>query len=167
MGEDATGRPSGRRLTVDEAARALGLSVDAIRKRVQRGTIPHEKDGAGRVRIILDSPDDNSTLRDERPDTTGRDELVEELRDRVRALERRLDEEQEARRRTDTILAQLARANEEQARTIRELEAPSEPRESPAPSGPGPTPPEGSGEAQGATERPEEPRRSWWRRWLG
>jgi hypothetical protein len=50
-------------------------------------------------------------------------------------MEEQLAEEREARPRADTIIAQLARANEEQARTIRELEAPSEPpsdeRESP------------------------------------
>jgi hypothetical protein len=70
-------------------------------------------------------------------------ELEEAKRDPVKAIratrERRNQEqlaaEREARRRADTIIAQLARANEEQARTIRELEAPSEPpsgeRESP------------------------------------
>jgi excisionase family DNA binding protein len=41
-------------VTVDEAARHLGLTVDAVRKRVQRGQIAYEKDEAGRVRIILD-----------------------------------------------------------------------------------------------------------------
>jgi hypothetical protein len=119
-------------VTVDEAARHYGLTVDAIRKRVQRKKIPHEKDSAGRVRIILDEPE---TLQDESPDSTGqraaqdvRGELIEELRDRVRYLEKALDEEREARteerRRHDTVLAQLSAANAEQARTIRELEAP-------------------------------------------
>ena len=78
--------------------------MDAVRKRVQRGTIEHEKDRAGRVRIILDSPDNTSTIRDERPDTTGRaealiaakDETIEELRDRIASLERQLGQEQEA-----------------------------------------------------------------------
>ena len=74
MGEDSTAPQSGRRVTVDEAARYLGLSVDAVRKRVQRGQIAHEKDLAGRVRIILD---DSETLQDESPDTPGQSaELV-------------------------------------------------------------------------------------------
>jgi hypothetical protein len=134
VGEDRTAPQSGRRVTVDEAARHLGLTVDAVRKRVQRGQIAHEKDLAGRVRIILD---ESETVQDESPDATGQQgELLDELRDRVRYLERQVEEEREARRRADTILAQLSQANAEQARTIRALEPPAppetpEPREEP------------------------------------
>jgi excisionase family DNA binding protein len=125
VGEDSTAPRSGRRVTVDEAARHLGLSVDAVRKRVQRNQIPHEKDLAGRVRIILD---ESETLQDESPDTPGQSAgLLEELRDRIRYLERQVEEEREARRRADTILAQLSAANAEQARTIRALEPPAPP----------------------------------------
>src|SRR5829696_1689274 len=113
VGEDNTGPPSRQRVSVDEAARALGLTVDAVRKRVQRGTIEHEKDWPGRVRIILDSPDNASTLQDESPDSTGRadaliaakDETIEELRDRVRRLEREVDTRNEEIRRRDHLLA--------------------------------------------------------------
>jgi hypothetical protein len=49
MGE---GHPSGNRLSVYETAEAMGVTVDAIRKRVSRGTIPHEKGDDGRVWII-------------------------------------------------------------------------------------------------------------------
>src|SRR5215213_6129804 len=113
VGEDNTGPPSRRRVSVDEAARALGLTVDAVRKRVQRGTITHEKDRAGRVRIILDSPDNASTLQDESPDTTGqtdaliaaKDETIEALRGRVRRLEREVDTRNEEIRRRDHLLA--------------------------------------------------------------
>ena len=169
MGEDTTGppgHPSRQRVSVDEAARALGLSVDAVRKRVQRGTIEHEKDAAGRVRILLDSPNNASTLRDERPDTTGqasalvaaKDETIEELRDRVRRLERELDtRNEEIRRRDHLVAAALER--------MPALEAPQEPPQSPTPS------PETS---EGTTPRPEreeaeEPaqRRPWWRRIFG
>lgn len=54
----------------------------------------------------------------------AKDELVEELRNRVRSVERRLDEAEASRRRADHIIAQLTRTTEEQARAIRELEAP-------------------------------------------
>ena len=125
-------------MTVDEAARHLGLTVDAIRKRVQRGQIEHEKDAAGRVRIILDIPDNTSTIQDERPDTTGQDstradareELVEELRDRVAFLERELERRSSEAERYQQIVAGLTQANTEQARTIRAIEAPQEPPES-------------------------------------
>src|SRR5829696_6141975 len=43
---------------------------------------------------------------------------------RKRIQRDQMPHEREARRRADTILAQLSRANEEQARTIRALEAP-------------------------------------------
>jgi hypothetical protein len=100
-------------VTVDEAARHLELTVDAVRKRVQRGTIAYEKDAAGRVRIILDSPSNTSTLQDESPDTTGqadaliaaKDETIEELRGRVRRLEREVDTRNEKIRRRDHLLA--------------------------------------------------------------
>jgi excisionase family DNA binding protein len=125
-------------VTVDEAARHLGLTVDAVRKRVQRGQIEHEKDAAGRVRIILDIPDNTSTIQDERPDTTGQDstrayareELVEELRDRVAFLERELERRSGEAERYQQIVAGLTQANTEQARTIRAIEAPQEPPES-------------------------------------
>jgi excisionase family DNA binding protein len=164
VGEDATGRPSGRRLTVDEAARHLGLTVDAVRKRIQRGQIAHEKDAAGRVRIILD---DSETLQDESQDITGpAAQLVEELRVRITYLERQVEEEREARRRADTILAQLSRANEEQARTIRAIEAPQEPSESPESPGPSDAPTGAGGVAQEAAERQEE-RKGFFRRFFG
>jgi len=130
-----------------------------VRKRVQRGQIAHEKDQAGRVRIILDS---GETLQDESPGNTGpvADEapLVEELRDRVSYLERMLEEERgartEERRRHDTLMAQLMQR-------MPELYAPSEPRESPqTPSDTAPgshVPPEPQTSTQ---ERP------WWRRWF-
>ena len=46
------------------------------------------------------------------------------MRYRVAYLEREVEEERETRRRADAILAQLSRANAEQARTIRALEGP-------------------------------------------
>jgi excisionase family DNA binding protein len=159
VGEDRTAPQSGRRVTVDEAARHLGLSVDAVRKRVQRNQIPHEKDLAGRVRIILD---ESETLQDEGPDSTGpRGELLNELRDRIRYLERQVEEEREARRRADTILAQLSAANAEQARTIRALKPPAppetpEPREEPDTS---PVHPERAEPAEPVEPQREEPER--------
>ena len=146
--------------------------MDAVRKRVQRGTIEHEKDQAGRVRIILDSPDDTSTLQDESPDTTrqpdaliaAKDETIEEQRARIAYLERQVEEEREARRRADTILAQLSAANAEQARTIRAIEAPQEAADAAETV---------EQEPQGGQPRPAAPgaqegvQRPWWRRVFG
>jgi hypothetical protein len=62
------GRTSGNRVSrvsVYQAAEVMGVTVDAIRKRVARGTIPHEKDEDGRVWVILDTDQDTaSKVRD-------------------------------------------------------------------------------------------------------
>jgi hypothetical protein len=115
------------RVPVQEAAHLLGISPEAVRSRLYRGTLDKETgpDGTVYVRLHADQlrHDDDQTTDQSQPNT----ELVGELRARVEDLREQLAEEREARRRADTIIAQLARANEEQARTIRVLEPPSEP----------------------------------------
>lgn len=137
---------SRQRLTVQEAAEVLELTVDAVRKRVERGTIEHEKDQSGRVWILLDA---DRTL------TGPRHELVETLRDQVAHLREQLAEEREARRRADTIIAQLSQTAAEQARTIRALEAPESPPE--------PVQEEEPPDDAGGPERPIS--RPWWKFW--
>ena len=67
--------------------------MDAIRKRVQRGTIAHEKDSDGRVWILLDTDQDPTGHR---PDTgqppsdssaliSAKDETIATLRDQLEA----------------------------------------------------------------------------------
>jgi hypothetical protein len=43
------------RLTIREAARRLGISEGAVRKRVTRKTLEHDKDDDGRVYVLLDA----------------------------------------------------------------------------------------------------------------
>ena len=126
-----------QRITVHDAARQLGISEDAVRMRVKRGTLEAERE-AGRLYVLLDSV----PTTDPTPRTDDRtEELITELRDRVRSLEHQLDQERaartEERRRADTVIAQLSAATAEQARTIRAIEAPAPP-ESPEPREPGP-----------------------------
>lgn len=110
------------RVTVAEAARILGIKEESVRKRVSRGKLRADKDPDGRLLVYVDSTE---TVRDEYTDTSpDRDELVVELRDRVRSLERRLDDEGESRRRADTIIAQLTQANAALTEQLRELEEP-------------------------------------------
>ncbi len=152
------------RVPVQEAAHLLGISPEAVRSRIYRGTLDKETgtDGTVYVRLHADelTHDDEQTAHQTQPNT----ELVGELRARVEDLREQLAEELEARRRADTIIAQLARANEEQARTIRELEAPSEPpsdeRGSPETAAEGQSPPRTPGAHEGT-------QRSWWRRMFG
>jgi hypothetical protein len=106
-----------RRLTVHDAARSLGITEDAVRMRIKRGTLSADKEG-GRLYVLLDN--------EPTPDPTGRaDELVEELRDRVRYLERQVEEERNARFRADQLLARLMER-------VPDLESPAPP-ESPEP----------------------------------
>jgi hypothetical protein len=103
-GQDSAGHPSRTRVSVQEAAEHLGTTVDAIRKRVQRETIAHEKDADGRVWILLDT---DRTRHANARDTAGRRQddggaLVKELRDRVAFLEEQLRvRDEEMRRRGD------------------------------------------------------------------
>ena len=126
--------------------------------RLQRGTLKRERGSDGRVHVLIttDETESNDVPNNDASDViTAKDETI-------RILQEQLVEEREARRRADTILAQLARANEEQARTIRALEAPPEPQNEPESAEPRSdrvTPPE---EPEEATEQ-----HPWWRRIFG
>jgi hypothetical protein len=127
MGEDRP--PTGqRRVTVAEAAEILGLTVEAVRGRIKRGKLAHAKED-GTVYVLLDA-DQSATGRtgqqpgDDQPSDrlAAQTELIQELRGQVAFMREQLAEEREARRRADTILAQLSQANADQARTIRAIE---------------------------------------------
>jgi predicted nucleic acid-binding Zn-ribbon protein len=140
-----------RRMPLREAADALGISKDAVRQRIRRDTLQSDKGEDGRVYVYLDASAD-----DVQAEEHARDDLVDELRDRVRYLESQIEEERDARRRADTLLAQLMQR-------IPELEAPSEPRESPQTVEEEPEwaePRSAKGRAQESARRP------WWRRWF-
>ena len=82
------------RVTVQEAARRLGISQDAVRQRIRRGSMRHNKDDKGRVYVYLDPTDTHLTdVHDVSQDAVhdaSRNELITELRDRVRFLEAEL-----------------------------------------------------------------------------
>jgi excisionase family DNA binding protein len=154
------------RVTVAEAAERLGVSQDAVYKRIKRGTIPWDKDEDGKTVVYIEvangstdepnSSTDNFTDRlKTSTDTLGSssidvsvDVLVDELRDRVKFLEEEL-------RRKDTILMSLVQR-------VPELEAPPEPRDAPETQSPRSDRGTAPENAQEAVER-----RSWWRRFFG
>ncbi len=152
--------PANQRLTVPEAASWLGITEAAVRGRIKRGTLRSYRE-EGNVYVILvgdSSREESTTNRDsstDQPATDPREELVESLLDQVAYMREQLAEEREARRRADTIIAQLTQANAEQARTIRELE-------------PSPTPePRDARETTTEGEPRGRSGRSWWRRFFG
>jgi|SRR5215207_1509645 len=144
------------RVTVAEAAAALGISQDAVRKRIARGTIPHERDAEGRVYVYL-SPSEtvHKTDQDTRGDDatkTVQDAYIRSLEDQIAFLRQQLE-------RRDAILLNLTER-------IPQLEAPSDTPGGPEPAtdeqqGRGPTP-----DTPGPQEAAQ-PRRSWWQRMFG
>ena len=75
----------------------MGVTVDAIRKRVARDTIPHEKDEDGRVWVILDTDQDSaSKVQDTDQPQSATDALISQMQERIASLERQLDQEREA-----------------------------------------------------------------------
>jgi excisionase family DNA binding protein len=118
------------RVTVEEAARLLGIEKSSVKKRIQRGKLRSEKDTSGTVYVYMDRSEtvqDKSQGRSE----TGRDELLESKNETISILRDQLREEREARRRADTIIAQLTQANASLAAKVPELEASQEAADAP------------------------------------
>jgi hypothetical protein len=151
MGEDRT--PPVRRTTVAEAAAFLGISAEAVRGRIRRGTLPVERE-RGTVYVLLDpeiegrpTTDQPRTTDDQPGDRTNA--LIAELQDRVRSLE-------EANRENRRIIAALTSR-------IPELPPP-EPSESPRTAAGDPIEPTPSEPTEGPQEGVQRP---WWRRVFG
>jgi hypothetical protein len=141
------------RLTIQEAARALGISEGAVRKRVTRGTLRYEKEQDGRIYVYLDAGVrrgvDGGQDEGVDPDNNA---LISQLRDEVAYL-------RDENRRKDEIIMQ-------QAMTMRQLTAaePQEASEAPETLEQEPDraePRSDAGEAQEGVQRP------WWRRVFG
>lgn len=160
--------PALDRLTVTEAATLLGVTRDAIYKRVQRGQIPWDKDNEGRVYVYVDpaeAVEDKSTDANGRStDTDGksadsststtqaaeRDALLEALREQNEMLRTEVEDWKEEARRKDHIIMTMAQR-------IPELE-PAEPRE----------PAVSTSEERGSSETTQDQEQpSWWRRIFG
>jgi excisionase family DNA binding protein len=146
VGEERTGQPgaTNQRVTVPEAAELLGITVEAVRMRIKRGTLRSERQG-GRVFVLLGQS--QPTDRPDEPTT-----LISEMRSRIQFLEDELQ-------RKDAILLNMTEAMK--ALSPPPQEASSDERESPETAehqqGRGDVSPE----PQAATSRP------WWRRIIG
>ena len=147
-------RRLGQRHTVKEAADVLGITVDAVRGRIRRGTLDNVKlDGV--VYVLLDttnreqqsneSATESAAASRQTADESG---LVGDLRGQVDWLRREVE-------RKDTIIMQMAQR-------IPELEAPPEPRDANETASK-----DVSGSDQVPPSNTEEPRASWWKRFFG
>ena|SRR5215210_6336534 len=142
----------GTRLTQREAAERLGISVEAIRKRVKRGTLQSDKGEDGRRYVYLpDAPDAGGPQPE--PDA-----LTSELRDRLRYVEQQLEAERQAHAEARRIIAGLVER-------IPALEAPQDSPEV------GRGSPEAADQQQGRGDVPTDSQaatsRPWWRRLFG
>ena len=135
--------------TLPEAARILSTSEGALRQRIRRGTLESYKEN-DRVYVYLPHTD---TVHDDMH-TPESQTLISEIQARVALLEQELERAHERDRETRRLLAAALE------RIPPQLEAPSEPRESPETATKGEAEPH-PGAGQEGAQRP------WWRRWFG
>jgi len=138
-------------LTVAQAAGVLNISQDAVRKRIARGTIPHDRDESGRVHVYLSPSEtvrktDQDAAQDDATKTV-QDTYIRSLEDQIAFLRRELE-------RKDGILLNLTER-------VPQLEAPADSAPD-APQAPE-TAAEGEGRGVVPPDDTTQPR-PWWRR---
>lgn len=153
VGNDRTGAE--RRTTVAEAAELLGISAEAIRGRIRRGTLPVDRQG-GRVYVVLEQASEWRTTGDRTRTTTDRPgDRTEQL---IATLQQQLEAEREAHGEARRIIAGLVGR-------VPAIEAATDVRGSPVP----------GTEREAGTPVPKQEQqaqtamspRSWWRRVFG
>ncbi len=144
------------RISVAQAATRLGITQDAVRKRIARGTIRHGKDHEGRIFVYLDTferesetdQDNGQGAESKTVQDADQDKYTRSLEDQIDFLRRELE-------RKDTIIMSLTQR-------IPELEASPETRE-------GHVMASEEADESTAPQEQQEPsqRRSWWRVFFG
>jgi hypothetical protein len=132
---------------------ALGITAEAVRMRIKRGTLRSERQ-AGRVFVLLGQgqPTEQPTDRPGEPNA-----LISQMQGTIDSLERRLEEAAERDRENRRIIVALTSR-------IPAIEAPSEERESSETVEEGPDRAEPRPPTGGAQEGAQKP---WWRRVIG
>src|SRR5215207_1251603 len=154
-------RPIERRLTVHQAAKVLGITPEAVRSRIQRGTLAKEKGDDGTVYVRLND-DQLRTNADKQTDqsayigdqTDDQSQLVEHMASEIEHLREMLALRDEEIRRRDHLLA----AALERIPAIEPSDTAPETRDASEP------PREGGGRGEGSAASPE--REPWYRRWF-
>ena len=139
-----------RRLTLRDAAQVLGISKEAVRKRVKRGTLPSDVGEDGRRYVYLDAGGDAGPPRGGAVPGPydPRDELIATLKEQLEA-------ERNAHAETRRIAYTLAQR-------VPELESPRE-----EPRGPETVTETTEGIDTPTDRETSVQRRSWWRRFFG
>jgi len=87
-------------VTLDKAAETLGISKDALRKRIQRGSIEAVKDKSGKWQVIIpegpvsdrtegpDNPRSRPDKKDDAPDASGQ---IKALQDQIQFLQQQIE----------------------------------------------------------------------------
>jgi hypothetical protein len=134
---DSTGDGIGR-YPVTEAANILGISTEATRQRIKRGTLPTERDEEGNVFVLLKGNGTRTTADSTRTDADGTDDGTpggthtnanrtgdgtDEKERLIQFLSEQLEHEREVNRENRRIIAGLVQR-------VPELEAVPEPRDS-------------------------------------
>src|ERR687897_877977 len=140
------------RISVAQAATRLGITQDAVRKRIARGTIRHGKDHEGRIFVYLNTFERESETDQVNGQGAESKTVLDADQDKyTRSLEDQIDFLRRELERKDTIIMSLTQR-------IPKLEASPEPREDQVTA---------TEDADKTTTPPEqqEPsqRRSWWR----
>lgn len=137
-------------LTITQAAGALGVSDDTIRRRIESGKLQARTDEHGRRWVILPDAEAAHATEDgaAKPEAASEALLTQvagerdQLREQVRFLQQQLDAATQAQEQ----LRQLLAREQELARALM-LPAPGD---------------AGDGEERETSEEPEQPRRHWW-----
>jgi excisionase family DNA binding protein len=144
------------RLTIQEAALRLGVKEDAIRKRIQRGTLRHEKTSEGRVFVwVAAVPDDTQDTAQDTYRDASQDALLAAKDETIAALQEQLAQANERDRENRRIIAALTQR-------VPAIEASNAPIATDKP--------EAGDDQQGRGNAPDDDtaqrQAPWWRRWF-
>ena len=146
-----------RRFTLSQAAKYLSTTESSIRHKVNRNSIPHERDEeTNRVYVLIDQVEDEALTEDTQRHTNGEpsdtERLIATLTMQLEATQESLEQEREANRENRRLLAAALER-------IPAIEAPPDERDGPV-TAPEPRP-------SAPTPHDPERRSSGWRRFFG
>jgi len=164
MGEDRAGdrAPTERRLTVSQAGHELGISAEAVRSRLKRGTLQSVKE-VGVVYVLLEA-DQARPVGDQTVPVEALREQIGYLQGVIATRDRELQTRAEEIRRRDQALEREQELTAMFADRLRQLESPRNEREASQTAASEPEGEEPGPEAAGPQTGSQKP---WWRRIFG